>query len=324
MIPKFKTYLEESIWRDIRKKSLGQETRIENDVNNMDMEQFFEYIMNHYETTTNEENIGHGRFYIRIPLFFSYGAKKMPRKILWDIRNKTIEIREPIFARWPESLKKLIYDNYVVTSTLNLNKDKMCYVTRKDGETNNDFLLEVIDNLLQNIEHPILKKKMNESVWGDIRKKSLGKEERIEDIVNTNHLNSHEMIEYLEDRYECTKEEPRYPERITYVGGAGFCDVDVPLYTSCTLRIRYKLKKDDNIDNIKLLIHFTWDIPQDQKKRNDKLTEEFNKRYKVTYADGYYYIRPLKGKVTNNLAVDLIDFVLNFTEDTPYIRRRRR
>ena len=43
-------------------------------------------------------------------------------------------------------------------------------------------------------------KKLSESVWGDIRKKSLGKEDRKEDEIN--HLNPDEFCQYLRDRYE--------------------------------------------------------------------------------------------------------------------------
>ena len=53
MIPTFKKYLKESVWGSIRKKSLGQEARIEEDVNNMDAWEFFEYLSNRYTDSTN-------------------------------------------------------------------------------------------------------------------------------------------------------------------------------------------------------------------------------------------------------------------------------
>ena len=43
--------LSESVWGDIRKKSLGQETRIENDINNLSSEGFYEYLIKEYEGT---------------------------------------------------------------------------------------------------------------------------------------------------------------------------------------------------------------------------------------------------------------------------------
>ena len=53
MIPTFKKYLKESVWGNMRKKSLGQEARIEEDVNNMDAWEFFEYLSNRYTDSTN-------------------------------------------------------------------------------------------------------------------------------------------------------------------------------------------------------------------------------------------------------------------------------
>ena len=49
MIPKFKTYLNESVWSDIRKKSLGQEERIENSIDSMTIQEFYHYWKDRYE-----------------------------------------------------------------------------------------------------------------------------------------------------------------------------------------------------------------------------------------------------------------------------------
>ena len=52
MIPDFKTYLKESVWNDIRKKSLGKEERVESSVNNLQTEELLDYL-NDYYTETN-------------------------------------------------------------------------------------------------------------------------------------------------------------------------------------------------------------------------------------------------------------------------------
>ena len=49
MIPDFKTYMNESVWGDIRKKSLGQEDRIESGVDNMTAREFYFYWKDRYE-----------------------------------------------------------------------------------------------------------------------------------------------------------------------------------------------------------------------------------------------------------------------------------
>lgn len=52
-------------------------------------------------------------------------------------------------------------------------------------------------------------KKLSESVWGDIRKKSLGKEERTEDDVNL--LSKDEFYDYINDHYEVRDNKPGEP-----------------------------------------------------------------------------------------------------------------
>ena len=53
MIPDFKTYLKESIWADIHKRSNGSQIRKEDDVDNLDMDGFYDYLNDHYETLEN-------------------------------------------------------------------------------------------------------------------------------------------------------------------------------------------------------------------------------------------------------------------------------
>ena len=52
--------LSESVWGDIRKKSLGQEQRLEDDVNLLSKDEFYDYINDHYEVRDN--NPGEPRF----------------------------------------------------------------------------------------------------------------------------------------------------------------------------------------------------------------------------------------------------------------------
>ena len=50
---------------------------------------------------------------------------------------------------------------------------------------------------------PDFKTYIGESVWGDIRKKSLGQEERTEDIIKIDDLDGQGLAKYIADRYEC-------------------------------------------------------------------------------------------------------------------------
>ena len=48
--------LSESVWGDIRKKSLGQEQRLEDDVNLLSKDEFYDYINDHYEVRDNNQS----------------------------------------------------------------------------------------------------------------------------------------------------------------------------------------------------------------------------------------------------------------------------
>ena len=50
MIPDFKTYINESVWSDIHKRSNGQKERKEDDVNLLDRDGFVTYLNNRYVT----------------------------------------------------------------------------------------------------------------------------------------------------------------------------------------------------------------------------------------------------------------------------------
>ena len=51
MIPDFKTYIKESIWSDIQDRSSGETVRKEDDIDNLDMDEFYDYLNDHYEPT---------------------------------------------------------------------------------------------------------------------------------------------------------------------------------------------------------------------------------------------------------------------------------
>ena len=48
MIPDFKTFIKESIWSDIQDRSMGKTVRKEDSVNNLDRNDFYDYLYNYY------------------------------------------------------------------------------------------------------------------------------------------------------------------------------------------------------------------------------------------------------------------------------------
>ena len=330
MIPDFKTYLKESVWMDIHKRSNGDIERNEDyvDVNDLEPQELCDYIENHYilpddigVTGYDDDN---AELYVHI---LQYEKKKSKFKqvtfdtLQYDYENDVIKIHKNTY---PQLLEKL-HKKFVVT---NYDQFEVKIVPDDLGEPSNKFFMEVLDYIVEILPEipgvtPLIKskKQVSESVWMDIHKHSTGDVERMEDAVDTNGLFPGEMVQYLKNRYEYTIQNPKYSEQITHGGGAGFYDIDVPLYPSCSLRISYEMKSDV-IKKITLQLFFSWDVDADQKDRNEWIVEELKKTFVLNHINSYEYVRPVKGKVTNDFAVKLIDTILSITKNKPYILRR--
>ena len=198
MIPDFKTYLNESVWGDIRKKSLGQETRTEDDVNHLNAVGFCDYLKEHYKTTNDRWIINYDKDgdYIVVPLFFTNAHVKVTRDIKLYLTEKCIEIYS--FNGWPDDIKDLMHKKYSVMTGSRYGFS-VIHIKPREGEFDNKFCLDVIDTILSMAKEPFLEKVVEESVWGDIRKKSLGQEERMEDDVNQ--LSCAYFYKYLLENY---------------------------------------------------------------------------------------------------------------------------
>ena len=160
MIPDFKTFIEESLWSEIQDRSSGDAIRKEDDVNLLDRDGFYNYIMEHYKTTTedvtgpyaiiNSEN----KDYIKIPILEDE-TNTLYRVIMWhfntDERYITIPVEEPF---WGSDLFIKIRDTF----KLQPNEDKFNHLFKllpKDNKkVDNKFFLEVIDFIIDNTKEP--------------------------------------------------------------------------------------------------------------------------------------------------------------------------
>ena len=151
----------ESIWSDIQDRSMGKTVRKEDDVNLLDRDGFYNYIMEHYKTTTedvtgpyaiiNSENADQ----INIPILEDE-TNTLYRVIIWhfntDERYITIPVKEPF---WGSDLFIKIRDTFklqeIVSSTFSL----MFKLLPKDNKkVDNKFFLEVIDFIIDNTKEP--------------------------------------------------------------------------------------------------------------------------------------------------------------------------
>lgn len=184
--------LSESVWADIRNKSLGREVREEFKLNELSAKEFKEYIEDQY-TVVSEI---YKPFYIEstesvsIPICFYKKPKPDYPDYMKDL-YVYYGCEDHTFYTWNdinEDIFNILKDNYK-THTYN-GCDFTKFSPNDGGDVNNKFVIDVIDFLLKYIDSkgdsfkPLLTKKgINESVWGDLRKKSLGQEDRKETVL---------------------------------------------------------------------------------------------------------------------------------------------
>jgi len=174
----------ESIWSDIQDRSSGEANRKEDDVNLLDKDGLYEYLISHYKPVDGidiKSYIFCGYSYINLCVF-TYPTETR-YSILLDILNCRVKVRTPYIKRWPANLLDMIYKKYNREDIVDKNRDHMTFITPKEGKGNNQFYIDFLDMILNNVDKPLLKKVINESIWSDIQDRSSGETVREEDIT---------------------------------------------------------------------------------------------------------------------------------------------
>ena len=151
----------ESIWSDMQDRSMGDAVRKEDDIDLLDRDGFYNYIMEHYKTTTedvtgpyaiiNSENAD----YINIPILEDE-TNTLYRVIIWHFNTDERYITIPTGNLFTGSdLFVKIRDTF----KLQPNKDKLKPLFKifpKDNKkVDNKFFLEVIDFIIDNTKEPL-------------------------------------------------------------------------------------------------------------------------------------------------------------------------
>ena len=162
----------ESVWGSIRKKSLGQEERLENDVNHMSFDDFTAFITDTYSKKGNwfsiSDSVSGKDLHIDldiidgITLKYNVSEGKL-YNILIDVHDKNLK---------PLNVSKLENDFQIEQ----LHNSPIYEVRNLDGTISNNTYVKLIEFFMANKDTLLM-----ESVWGSIRKKSLGQETRGED-----------------------------------------------------------------------------------------------------------------------------------------------
>ena len=167
MIPDFKTYMNESVWGDIRKKSLGKEERIEDDVDLMDFNGFIDYLIGRYETAYDvskmhqmaqkhinawgDKNTSTGIIIVPIECtgLAQYDRTLRVEKDLSIDEYMCIIPNNNIFDFYQTKLYDTFKDKYDLDTSAHT-------VTPKEGKITNSVIVDVIDRLLGMVKKPTL------------------------------------------------------------------------------------------------------------------------------------------------------------------------
>ena len=204
--------LSESVWGDIRKKSLGQEKRIENDIDQMSYTDFLAYILDTYKPTGKIIDIvvseSPHNFYlkkIRIsiekikdaypPVTIEYCTTGDDTYGYDRDEPYCVKVSDILFRKYPELWDMFEEPDFRINQT----PGGVNTIVRHIGRMSNSDCIEILDRVLSVAQKPLFVKKLSESVWGDIRKKSLGQEEREENSLDN--LTPQEFYEYLLNTY---------------------------------------------------------------------------------------------------------------------------
>ena len=150
----------ESIWSDIQDRSAGETVRKEDDVNLLDRDGFYNYIMEHYKTTTedvtgpyaiiNSENAD----YINIPILEDE-TNILYRVIMWNFNKDEKYITIPAKELF---LGSNLFVKIRNAFKLQANKDDFNPLfklfPKNNKKVDNKFFLEVIDFIIDNAKEP--------------------------------------------------------------------------------------------------------------------------------------------------------------------------
>ena len=175
--------LSESIWSDMQDRSMGKTVRKEDSVNNLDRNDFYDYLKNKYNKFTHL--ISKDPSEIHIKLGWSYFPQRdYIIDIHWVEKN---EIKNLYLNFGPCELNTLCHKNFKIG-------------TSNDGISNEE-ILNIIDFCLDYISsHKEIESPLNESIWSDIQDRSMGKTVRKEDDIDL--LDINELCEYLKTIYK--------------------------------------------------------------------------------------------------------------------------
>ena len=326
MIPDFKTYIKESVWGDLRKRSSGEVVRKEDDVNSFNSEDLFDYLKKNYEykypSVFTESPSSGGIIYVRL---YSDPDSGYDTVLMYNNIDGDRELSiSGGFKRNAKDIYNEMCKKYQLTNVKENDPDGEPFykinIAPNDGkDITNKFFLEILDFIIERVEEPlereVYKKHINESVWGDLRKRSSGEVTRREDDINQ--LDYEEFFVYLTKHYK-----PKSKKTDDGIGGRTLIvDTDIieifipicPINGSIRTLIVEMDKKDNSIVSMRASSTLF--------DKYINLERMLSKNYTLNRILGSsgIYIKS-KEKPTNRTVTDLIDIFLAVV-DNPVLEK---
>ena len=290
--------IQESVWGDLHSRGIGEIEREEDNVNLLDKDEFFKYVMSHYEVTRDGEMMSYNRS-MCVPILKIKGERRYA-----IILNHLAGYVEAHFhlEKFPEVYSAL-EKKFNVDSISRYGNSYLIEMKDKNVNQINQFFLDVIDTIIENAEFPILRKKnINESVWADLHSRGIGETEREEDNVNL--LDKDGFFDYLTKHYDI--------------------DIDAAYYmfkdTNNVIVIPYYLIKSDGIYNF--IYYYTDNNEVSLGFKIEEISPNLTRKLKETYATSYVkhqfmndlVVKPKNGeKSSNKFLLEVMDFLIDNT-----------
>ena len=189
---KFYEYIDESVWSDIQDRNSGEAVRKEDNVDILPFDDFVEYVKSHYSMTNPKEfreieyeHKEQGFNILIIPVERVHTSGFTYTYDIWVMYDShkdiimNISLINHYFVEDHPNIPDILGDEYAIE----MGHEQNTHITLKDGELQNHHVLDVLDKCLSIIKKPMIKKKLNESLWSDIQDRNSGEVIRKEDEI---------------------------------------------------------------------------------------------------------------------------------------------
>ena len=208
MIPDFRTYIGESVWSDMHRRSNGSQERKEDSLDNMTLQGFYDYWHKRYNVIGKTGRAWKDMECMNHPIKKEHVFSTPIEYTHCDGFAYTYCIEMSYDYRLEEikDLRITYYDSFILDypdfrdvfgPEYDVNENGIILIV--NGKYKFHHYIDIIDKCVSMVKKPYVEIVMNESVWSDMHRRSNGKIVRKEDDIN--HMNFDTFADYIKDNY---------------------------------------------------------------------------------------------------------------------------